>query len=526
MLVHGTRAAERAAQLGAHREAAAHYAAVLQHADALPALDRAELYGRRSFECFLAGMLPESLAARQRALAEHRRMGDALGEGDDERWLSRLHWYLGNGEGFRKCAARAVAILSELPPSAELAMAYSSRAAPAMFDYDIDETVEWGGMALRLAEQLGKQEVVITAIRNIGTVELSHGHRVGVTKVQRSLDLALSAGMLDHAGVAYSNLVSSALTIRDYDTAQRYLEDGRAFCDAHDLRSWGAYLDAWGARFALDRGRWSEASRLVERALARAPLSLPHSRFVALLVRGVLSARTGRGDPWCDLDEALVIAQGTNELQRIGPAAVARAEAHWLTGSPERIPEETSNARALAGRTEHSWTLGELALWHHRAGHEPGESSLLPAPVLAELAGDTAAATTFWNDRDCPYEAALVSVGSGSESDLRAALLRLRAVDARPAAAIVARRLRERGARDVARGPTAATRGNPSGLTARQMDVLKLLVQGKRNAEIAAQLFLSEKTVGHHVSAILSKLEVTSRTQAAHEALRLGLTDL
>ena len=74
------------------------------------------------------------------------------------------------------------------------------------------------------------------------------------------------------------------------------------------------------------------------------------------------------------------------------------------------------------------------------------------------------------------------------------------------AAAIVARRLRERGARGVQLGPRAATRANPAGLTARQLDVLALLTRGDRNAEIAAKLFLSEKTVDHHVSAILRKL--------------------
>ena len=342
MIEHGTRAAEQAAALGAHREAAAHYGAVLRHADVLPPAERAGLLGRRSFECFLAGMIPESLAARELALVEHRRAGDRLGEGDDERWLSRLHWYLGDGKGVRECSARAVAILAELPPSAELAMAYSNRAAPPMFDYDLAETAEWGGKALRLAEELGEQEVLIATIRNMGSVELSHGLADGAAKVQRSLDLALEAGMQDHVGVAYSNLVSSSLTIHDYDTAGAYLTTGRAFCEEHDLRSWGTYLDAWAARFALDQGRWVDASDLVDHVLERAPRSLPHSRFVALLVRGVLSARTGEGDPWPDLDEALGIARGTNELQRIGPVAVARAELAGWPGTPRGSPVRRS----------------------------------------------------------------------------------------------------------------------------------------------------------------------------------------
>jgi DNA-binding NarL/FixJ family response regulator len=88
---------------------------------------------------------------------------------------------------------------------------------------------------------------------------------------------------------------------------------------------------------------------------------------------------------------------------------------------------------------------------------------------------------------------------------------------------MVARRLRERGARGLPRGPRRRTRENPAGLTSRELEVLALLTQGLRNAEIAQRLVVSEKTVGHHVSAILRKLEVPSRTRAAAKASRLRL---
>ena len=93
---------------------------------------------------------------------------------------------------------------------------------------------------------------------------------------------------------------------------------------------------------------------------------------------------------------------------------------------------------------------------------------------------------------------------------------------ARPAAQMVARKLRERGAR-VPRGPRQATQENPAGLTGRQLEVLALLADGLSNAEIADRLVVSQKTVDHHVSAILKKLAVRSRAQAAAEAARLGI---
>ena len=146
----------------------------------------------------------------------------------------------------------------------------------------------------------------------------------------------------------------------------------------------------------------------------------------------------------------------------------------------------------------------------------------MTGPYAAELAGDWCGAAAQWRRLGCPYEAALALGEADDLNASRQALDELRAMGAKSAEATVARRLRERGGR-LPRGPRANTRANPSGLTAREVEVLALLAEGLRNAEIADRLFVSAKTVDHHVSAILRKLGARNRSEATVKASTLGL---
>ena len=273
----------------------------------------------------------------------------------------------------------------------------------------------------------------------------------------------------------------------------------------------------------LERGHWEGAAEAAEIVLRHPRVAAP-TRIMPLAVLGLLRARRGDPDVWGPLDEALGLATSTGELQRLAPVAAARAEAHWLTGQAEHVARETEAALELSLATDDGWSAGELYTWRRRAGIDDDvATAAVPEPYALELAGQAEAAADQWRLLGCPYDAALALAVADSEGPLRRSVSELQELGAPRTAARIARMLRERGVRDVRVGPRTSTRGNPAGLTARELEVLALVSDGLRNRDIAERLFLSEKTVDHHVSSILRKLGVGTRGQAAAEAARLGV---
>jgi DNA-binding CsgD family transcriptional regulator len=235
--------------------------------------------------------------------------------------------------------------------------------------------------------------------------------------------------------------------------------------------------------------------------------------------------RARRGDPGVSdlLDEAWALAEPTGELLRMASPAVARAEVAWLSQEHDQVGEATESTLELAVQRNSVRSIGELALWRRRAGIDEQVPPGVPDPYALELNGEWARAAAQWTELDSPYEAALALADADEEEPLRRALDELHRMEARPAAAIVARRLRTRGVTGLPRGPRPATRENPANLTARELEVLELVAAGLRNSEVAARLVVSTRTVDHHVANILRKLDVRTRSQATAEAVRLGL---
>jgi DNA-binding CsgD family transcriptional regulator/tetratricopeptide (TPR) repeat protein len=511
-------AARQASALGAHRESAAHYATALDHTPASDVEMRATLLEARSRECYLIDQVGTAISLCEMALELRRRQGDRLRAGDDLRWLSRFNWFCGRGESARNLAMEAIELLEQLPPGPELAMAYSTIVQLNMLSEDYPEAVQWGNRALDLAERFGFTEVHVHALNNVGTAEFYLGEPGGAAKLERSLELALAHEMHDHAARAYSNLICDALMVRDYAIAQARLAEGLAYTRERDLDRATLYQLAMRARAQLEQGLWQEADDDAKTALAAGQTV---ARIDATVVLGCVRLR--RGDPSARmlLDEARDLALAAGEIQRIAPMAAVRAEAAWLQDDKGRIRKELEAAYELALKHPEPWRLGELSLWLWRAGVLEVPPEGIAEPYRLEISGNWQAAAAVWQQIGCPYEQALALASGDQPAQLRALKI-LTKLGAVPAAQIVRRILHAGGIRGIPRGPSSGTRGNPFGLTARQHDILGLLAGNLSSKEIAAKLRISPRTVDHHVFAILGKLGVPNRKDAASRHSQLA----
>jgi DNA-binding CsgD family transcriptional regulator len=524
VLRYAPEAARQAAAVSAHREAVEHYRAALAHADRLPPPVRAELLEGYSFQAYLSGLAQEALEARQAALRIRKAEGSSSDQlGESLRWLSRLSWWAGRREEAEAAAARAIAVLERGEPGHQLAMAYSNQAQLDMLAYRTEATLAWGSRAIELARRLGDQETLTHALTNIGTARRMNGDQGGRADLEQAFQVAVAGELEDHAARALLNQASLDMQFRDYRHARGDVDRALVFTVQHDLAGNAQYMLGMRARLRLDLGDWVGAEQDARAALAELEQRRQGPRAVdALVALGLLQAR--RGDPDADgtLEEAAARALPTGELQWIGLVAAARAEHAWLHGALDRTATEAAAGLALAVRAGHAWFAGELACWLWRAGALPEVPAVVAEPYRLLLAGDWRAAAGAWHALGCPYEQAQ-TLALGDEEACLQALGLLDDLGARLAALRLRRQLRRRGNLRVPRGPTRATAANPAGLTGRQVEVLGLLAEGLTDAEIAARLSLSAKTVEHHVSALLAKLGVRSRRQAAAAARRLGV---
>lgn len=518
-------AAEDAAVLGAHGEAADYLAIALALESAGDDRSRGDLLERYAYECSVSDRIAAARSAQESALAIWRDLGDMRREGDGLRALSTYLWLSGEGDRAREVAESAVGVLEGVAPhSREMAQALATVAQRRLVASPDDRvTATWAKRALDLAEQLDDEPVAVHALTTLAVAEIYPGVESGWMRLEEALQRAKAIGSSEATTRALINFVEAARDFRRYDIADRYVGEALAFLRDHEFDLYRHMLGSRIAELALERGEWKLAEEQALSLLGETARS-NQVRVRALEVIGRLRARRGEPGAWAALDEGLAIV-GPKELQEIGPLRGARAEAAWLEGDVARAGDEAMAGLAFGIPDDAAWYFSELSFWAWRAGRTDRLPAGTEEAYVLHAAGRHRAAAEAWRDVGCPYQQAGALADSSEEADLREALGILRTLDANALASQVADRLRQMGARQISRGPRPTTRANPARLSAREMEVLALIRDGARNADIAERLVLSPKTVDHHVSAILRKLNVRNRDEAVRVAHRLGLQD-
>jgi len=519
VLRHAPAAARRAARLASHREAAAQYERALRSADGTDPVTLAGLHEGLADELALLDRWDDAESAGERALALWREAGDRLREGDALRRLSRIRWNLCRGREAVVAITAAVSELEPLGPSVELARAYATFANQRMLYADYDTATDLALRAQALATRFGATAVQSDALNTQAASRSAQGLD-WVGQMRRALDVALAGGHHHEAGRAYTNLCGIHCGNREFAEAEKYFDPGIAFCDEHDITTYAICIRGEKANMMERTGRFDEAVALSRQMLIDVGPS-PANRLCSLIRLGVIGARRGDPGAWEYLDEAVATADEAGEPQNQIPARLARAEAHWLDGGPDAARREAELAHD-ACTTPNAWLRGAVAVWLRRLGSPRLMGGQIAEPYRLLLDGNPVGAARVWTRLGCAYDAAMALADVPDEKALREALGIVIGLGAQPAARIIRQRLRLLGARSIPAGPHAATRKRPFGLTRREHEVLDLICAGHTNAEIAAKLFISAKTVDHHVSAVLAKLGVRTRAAAGRVArLRL-----
>ncbi len=513
------KAGGEAAQLGAHKASLAHYDNALKYAGRLAPAAKGRLLAAHAHECLVTDNPARAVASEEEAIADYRQTGERAQEGRAISDLAEYLWWNGENDRAHRAARRAVEILESVRPDVSVARAYARLAQISMMSGLFDVASEWGTKAIALGEKFGAEAVVVHALNTHGVAQVCLGVDDGWVRLDESLRRASAADLEEDIARAFNNLIATCRENRLYELFDKYSKQAGIFFDEHDLDSSSLCLIGDIADGLLERGRWEEAESqarfIVERGTRQ-------GRVQCLAVLGRLAARRGDSDPFVFLDEAL-------ERQRAFggevtyPLRPARAEAAWLVGDIRMAAREISAGIAAVTSATNPWLLGEFALWAARVGAD-WECPARPAePYALLLDGHPEKSAAAWAALGCPYEEAQALVDTNDEEPLRRALSILQSLGAAPAARLVIERLRDMGVQRIARGPRASTRANPNGLSEREIEILVLLATGLRNAEIAKRLVVSTRTVDHHVSSILAKLDVRSRYDAGQKAIAMGL---
>jgi DNA-binding CsgD family transcriptional regulator/tetratricopeptide (TPR) repeat protein len=541
-------AARRAMQVGSHRDAVALLEEALRYEEHLQSERLVDLLRWYAFELYLANRHRDAMGAAGRAVQMLEPTGgELLGKGLT--LLSHTACWAAQPRVAMEAAERAIDVLDglakaadtgtatpdvagELPPESELppetgarVTAYGNLAFVLAMQGDFERSARAAHRALELSEEPALQPVRPYALIQYGGAKALAGDPDGTGWLEEGVTLAQEVGRYEYVPLGCTWLSLSALRFGRPDEVERWTSFGTRCSEAHQIDIGLTTLRMLECELQLRRGELRSAEEGLTELVADVDATA-WGQSVACTLLGRLLARRG--------DEARafeLLGRGWRMATQSGePERLGRAGAGWYEWAQLYDDDQArrwgDEAYAAARRSGNPWLLGELVRLRVELEGRPatGEVEQVPLadPWAAGARGEWQQAAAGWAALGWPVEEARELIASGETPSMLRALATYDRLGMARAAWQLRRRLRERGVQRVPRGPSADTLANPAGLTARQLEVLALVAEGLTNAEIAEDLVLSIRTVDHHVSALLAKLGVSSRTEAADVAARLS----
>ena len=516
-------AARHAALVGAHTESRRLFLTAVEYYQGNDKNVLIEFYEPYAYECYLTNQVKEAIIYATKSLNIWKEKNSKEKLGNCMRFLSRLWWLDGNRKNAEKFGEQAIEVLSDQPPSAAKAMAFSNMSQLKIFFDQSAEALAWGEIAISIATDLGDEATLSHALNNVGSVymNLQSSEQKGTELLQQSLSIALKNSFHEHAARAYSNLGSNALKLKKYAFAAQALDEGIKYCEERDLDSSRSIKLSLKSLLNLETGNWNKAYDIAN-SLLNDENHL--SAFTIIPINVVATIKMRRGEPYA-LQLMLRGAKkafDTAELQRIVPFLISLLEYEWLTGKVIIKPDDLHTIKSRIEQSIYDIEKNEFAFWLQKARKQDLFLSNVDERFDVSTPKKAENAAAIWEKAGCPYRQAL-TLFEGSDDDKRKAILIVHELGATAVYEKMKMEMRKSGIRSIPRGMRKSTQSNPALLTTRELDVLYLLKEGMQNKEIAAKLYISGKTVDHHISSILFKLDVNSRTKAVNEAVRMEI---
>jgi DNA-binding CsgD family transcriptional regulator len=392
-----------------------------------------------------------------------------------------------------------------------------------MLSDETDECLLWSERAMAIAKELADEEIICYTLNSMGNMFAKNisTRKKGLELSQQSMAIALKINHEEYIGHAHANLAANAVRMKDYVNAKKILEAALQYLEERDIDLGTKYLLAYETRLALETGNWTKADSIVSNFINNDDLP-PIGKIGVLIVAASIRMRRGEDGALPLLLEAMDKALNTGEPQRIAPAMTAILEYEWITGQhviEQPVLDDVINMIEQRGNI---YENSAFAFWLFKARKQKLQLKEFYEGYRTENESMALKASALWKELGCPYEQA-ITLFEGSEDNKKEAIGIIQKLGADAIYEKMKFEMRASGMKSIPRGIRKSTKSNPANLTEREIGVLQLLKDGLQNKEIATKLFISPKTVDHHISSIFFKLDVNSRKNAVHEASRLEI---